>query len=165
MLMPRGGGRCHDPAWSPTFPQMSASIAGTRQRILLIDDDELICGSLRQYLLLQGCDVDVALEPATAVELMAAHEYRAVVIDPYLTGGIHPDNTALLDRVCALRRHAAVIVLTAYGSAALELAAARCNVTALLTKPQSVVVLERIIRGAATAAANPTKYEQMEERT
>jgi DNA-binding NtrC family response regulator len=134
---------------------MSASIAGTRQRILLIDDDELICGSLRQYLLLQGCDVDVALEPGAAEELMAAGEYGTVIVDPYLTGGIHHDNDALLDRVCTLQPRASVIVLTAYGSAALEGVAARCRVTALLRKPQSVVYLERLIRGAATAAAEP----------
>jgi DNA-binding NtrC family response regulator len=128
---------------------MSASVPTTRQRILLIDDDELISGSLRQYLVQQGCTVDVALETSAAEELMAANAYATVVVDPYLTGGIHRDNGALLDRVYALQRQAAVIVLTAYGSAALESAVARGDVSALLRKPQSVVALERLIRGAA----------------
>jgi len=130
---------------------MSASTPCTQQRILLIDDDELICGSLRQYLLMQGCAVDVALEPSAAVALMAENEYSTVVVDPYLTGEIR-DNAALVDRVCALRRSASVIVLTAYGSPALESAAARGDVTLLLRKPQPVVYLERLIRGGLPAA-------------
>jgi DNA-binding NtrC family response regulator len=150
------------PVQFPIFT-MSASLSSTRQRILLIDDDELICGSLRQYLVQQGCTVDVALEPSAAECLLAANAYGTIIIDPYLTGGIHHDNTALLDRVCALRRQASVIVLTAYGSAALERAAARCDVTALFRKPQSVVFLERIIRGAPTAAAGPDQYEPLGE--
>lgn len=140
---------------------MSASADATRQRILLIDDDELISGSLRQYLLMQGCAVDVAVTPGTSERLMAATQYAAVVVDPYLTGGIHHDNAGLLDRVCALQPHASVIVLTAYASAALESAAARCRVTALLRKPQSVVTLERLIRGAAPAAPGPTEYQHV----
>jgi DNA-binding NtrC family response regulator len=140
---------------------MSASLSSRRQSILLIDDDELICGSLRQYLLLQGWLVDVALEPGAAESLMAANEYATVVVDPYLTGGIHRNHAELLDRVCALQPHASIIVLTAYASAALESAAARCHVTALLTKPKSVVVLERFIRRAPTAAADPSEYQQV----
>jgi DNA-binding NtrC family response regulator len=141
---------------------MSASIDGTRQRILLIDDDELISGSLRQYLLLQGCAVDVAVTPGAAEGLMGAGQYGTVIVDPYLTGGIHHDNAGLLDRVCAMQPRASVIVLTAYGSAALESAAARCGVTALLRKPQSVVTLERLIRGASPAAAESSSINTSE---
>jgi DNA-binding NtrC family response regulator len=140
---------------------VSASVSSTQQRILLIDDDELICGSLRQYLVMQGCLVDVALEPAAAENLMAANEYATVVVDPYLTGGIHHDHAVLLERVCALQPHASVIVLTAYASAELEHVATRCRVTALLRKPQSVVVLERFIRRAPTVNPDPSKYQQV----
>jgi DNA-binding NtrC family response regulator len=140
---------------------MSASIDGTRQRILLIDDDELISGSLRQYLVLHGCAVDVAVTPGGAEQLMAVTRYGTVVVDPYLTGGIHHNSSGLLDRVCALQRQASVIVLTAYGSAALESVAARCRVTAVLRKPQSVVTLERLIRGAAPAASGSPEYQHV----
>jgi DNA-binding NtrC family response regulator len=141
---------------------VSASIPSTQQRILLIDDDELICGSLRQYLAVQGCIADVALEPSAAEALMAAHQYATVVIDPYLTGGIHHDSAELLERVCTLQAGASIIVLTAYGSPAVERAAARCNVTALLRKPQSVLSLERLIRGGAAAATDSTNYQLRE---
>jgi DNA-binding NtrC family response regulator len=138
---------------------MSASIDATRQRILLIDDDELISGSLHQYLVLHGFAVDVALTLATSEELLAANRYATVVVDPYLTGGVHDDHAELLERVCALQPHASIIVLTAYRSAALDSAAAQCRVTALLRKPQSVVSLERLIRGAVPPASGPSEYQ------
>jgi DNA-binding NtrC family response regulator len=140
---------------------MSASMDGTRQRTLLIDDDELISGSLRQYLVLQGCAVDVAVTPAASEGLMAVNRYSTVIVDPYLTGGIHHDSAELLDRVCALQPHASVIVLTAYSSEALASAAVRCRVTALLRKPQSVVDLERLIRGAAPAASGQLEHQHV----
>ena len=123
-----------------------------RQRVLLIDDDELICGSLRQYLTAHGFAVEVALEPAAADLLMSANLYRVILVDPYLTGGVRTDNAELLQRVCALQHDAAIIVLTAYGCPSLERAAADCNVTAMLTKPQSVVFLENVIRSSARSA-------------
>jgi DNA-binding NtrC family response regulator len=119
-----------------------------RHRVLLIDDDELISGSLRQYLGENGFAVDAAHDRTSAELLMAANSYAAVLLDPYLTGGVCADgNFDLLRRVCAMQPHAAMMVLTAYGSPALARAVAECNVQ-ILAKPQSVVFLERIIRGA-----------------
>lgn len=132
----------------PPFITMSASDTSGR-RVLLIDDDESIAGSLRSYLLMSGFDVDVALEPSAAESLMAANEYRTVVVDPYLTG-VHDRHSALLGRVCALQKTAAIIVLTAYSSPALARVASECKVDALLTKPQSVVFLKSLIRSASS---------------
>ena len=122
-------------------------------RVLLIDDDELIAGSLRSYLVMSGCQVDVALEPSVADRFLERYAYGVVLIDPYLTGGVPGENGELLERICARQPGASIIVLTAYTSPALARAAAACKVTALLTKPQSVVFLKSLIRSASTAAA------------
>jgi DNA-binding NtrC family response regulator len=121
-----------------------------RQRILLIDDDELICGSLRRYLTAHGLAVDVALDSVSAGLRMAANEYSVVLVDPYLTGGVRADQHELLEAICHSQPRAAVIVLTAYGSPALARIAAQCNVAALLTKPQSVVFLNQLISSRAS---------------
>jgi DNA-binding NarL/FixJ family response regulator len=119
-----------------------------QHRVLLIDDDELISGSLRQYLGENGYAVDAAHDRTSSELLMAAHSYAAVLLDPYLTGGVCANgNSELLRRVCAMQPHAAMLVLTAYGSPALARTVAECNVR-ILPKPQSVVFLERLIRGA-----------------
>lgn len=126
---------------------MTAIPSAPAGKVLLIDDDDLIAGSLRQYLALQGCDVDVALEQGIATELMRAHEYGVVVVDPYLTGALHMEQSALLDSIAHFQPSASVIVVTGYGSA--ELARrARDSRIALLNKPQSVVALTDAIFGS-----------------
>src|SRR5437016_704811 len=131
-----------------------------QERILLIDDDELVAGSLREYLVRGNrCQVDVAQELSSAERLMAAHRYDVVLVDPYLTGRVNRDDGALLGRIRELQPLAALIVLTAYASPSLEVIAGRQNATALLTKPQPIPSLSRFVvdacrRGDVPAAAN-----------
>jgi DNA-binding NtrC family response regulator len=130
---------------------MSASTpACVRQKVLLIDDDELIAGSLRQYLTTQGCDVDVAVEEGEATTLMGLQHYGVVVVDPFLTGGVHLQDSALLDSISLLQPDASVIVVTGYGSTDLTQMASAARIS-LLPKPQSVVALsEFILKGLST---------------
>lgn len=139
---------CH----SVPFPQfMSASTPSFgRQKILLIDDDELIADSLRRYLSVQGCDVDVALEEGAAKTLMGQQHYGVVVVDPFLTGGVHLEDSALLDSISLLQPDASVIVVTGYGSKDLTQMASAAKIS-LLSKPQSVVALsDLILKGLST---------------
>jgi two-component system response regulator RegA len=134
---------------------MSASTPSCeRQKVLLIDDDELIAGSLRQYLISQGCDVDVATEPRAAEDLMGERCYDVVMVDPYLTGGILREEDALVTAIRALQPSASLIILTGYASPALALIAGRERATALLTKPQSILFLGQFVAGASQSAAS-----------
>jgi len=123
----------------------------SRSRLLLIDDDELIAGSLRQYLAQQGCEVDVAVEHSAATSLMSAQRYGVVVVDPYLTGGVHMQNHEMLEAITHLQPRASVIVITGYWSPELARMAAQARL-ALLTKPQSVIALSDLIFGALQGA-------------
>jgi DNA-binding NtrC family response regulator len=115
------------------------------QRVLLIDDDESVAGSLYQYLLTQGCDVDVAVDRASAASLMEQRQYDVVVVDPYLTGGVVADDGTLLELIRGCQPQAALFVLTGYGSSSLTVNAERQGASAVLTKPQSVVSLSQLI--------------------
>lgn len=117
----------------------------TQDSILLIDDDELVAGSLREYLVRGGSQVDVALEPSSAERFLHARQYDVIVVDPYLTGGVFYNNGAAIDLVRRLQPSAAVIILTAYSSPALAQIAADRSVSALLSKPQPVVALNDLI--------------------
>jgi len=129
---------------------MVAGVHTAQQRILLIDDDDLIAGSLRSYLVKNGCKVDVALDVRDAERFLGDAAYDVIIVDPYLTGGIHHGNGDLLERVARLQRGAVLFVLTAYSSPELAQSAANCRAAALLTKPQSVVHLDSLVRGAST---------------
>lgn len=124
---------------------MTTSISPKQTRVLLIDDDELIAGSLRRYLLTRGFAVDVALEPASAAMMMASSSYGVIVVDPYLTGGVVHATAALIETVRTLQPLATLIVLTGYSSPALQLAATVHGAAAVLSKPQSVTCLGDLI--------------------
>lgn len=119
--------------------------AQARLRVLLIDDDDTVAGSLRQYLMMQGCDVHVAVDSGSAREAMQRGAYDAIVVDPYLTGAIHGETDSFFASIGELQPSAATIVLTAYPSPELARAAAGCRPAAVLTKPQSVVYLGELV--------------------
>jgi len=134
------------------LPGPSMTKRSTGRQILLIDDDELVCGSLRQFLLTQGCTVSVADDLATAEALMLTREYDVVLVDPYLTTGVREANGAIVDRIRMLQPKAKVIVLTGYDTPALLTIAKHHNVAEFLTKPRSVVAIGDAIRRAAAEA-------------
>jgi DNA-binding NtrC family response regulator len=124
--------------------------------ILLIDDDELIAGSLRQVLLSASCDVDVAVDSATARGMMAERSYDIVMVDPYLTGGVHKDGCDLIKNIRAQQPSANVIVLTGYSSPELARSAADGKIAALLSKPQSVPFLSQFLVAMPRESIEPT---------
>ena len=117
--------------------------------ILLIDDDEFIAGSLRDYLRQLGLCVDVAIEPVVAEALMRKRQYGLVVVDPYLTGGVHEHDAALLDTIRHLQPGVPIMIVTGYGSAAMIHAAAADEGTTLLFKPQPITYLSQLIVDAS----------------
>jgi DNA-binding NtrC family response regulator len=125
--------------------KMTITSPAVRNSVLLIDDDDMIAGSLRQYLVMRGSEVDTAPDFFAAEQLMVRSSYRVIVVDPYLTGGVQSDSSAVIDDICRMQPGASIIVLTGYDSAALARVAADCHVAALLTKPQSIVTLSGLI--------------------
>ncbi|HEV7239314.1 MAG TPA: response regulator [Thermoanaerobaculia bacterium] len=121
----------------------------TQDRVLLIDDDEQVAGSLREYLVRNGSLVDVAVDLSSAEHLLDAQPYEVIVVDPYLTGGVEHSDGALLSMIRVRQPSAALIVLTGYGSSALTISAERERAYAVLTKPQSVVDLSELVAGAS----------------
>ena len=120
--------------------------AGTpRRTILLIDDDDLVAGSLRDYLVSKGWAVDVALEPAAATVYLRGRQYGVVLVDPYMTGGVHTPGASLIGDIRVSQPQSSIIVLTGYGTADLVRSASADPSTLLLSKPQSVTELSDLI--------------------
>lgn len=136
---------------------MSEYTVSAQDRVLLIDDDELVAVSLREYLVRRGSQVDVAFDLSSSAELMGAREYDVIIVDPYLTGGVAREDDVLLDTIRALQPLAAVIILTAYSSPPLAATAERLHVHALLAKPQSVVFLGQFVSSRCVTASLSSK--------
>jgi DNA-binding NtrC family response regulator len=124
---------------------MTNDVRTPRQCILLIDDDESIAGSLFQYLVTQGCEVDAAVDTPAAAQLMDSRQYDVVLVDPYLTGAMQSGNHELFESIRLRQPRTSMIVLTAYDSPALHDAAVASEASAILSKPQSVTLLSQLI--------------------
>jgi hypothetical protein len=72
-------------------------MSATPSKSIPLIDDDLIAGSLRQVLLSARCAV--AVDSATARAMMAERGYDTVMVDPYLTGGVHKDGCDLINSI------------------------------------------------------------------
>ena len=130
---------------------MTDTTPSQRRPILLIDDDELIAGSLRDYLLAKGCAVDVALESTTAEAMMQQRQYGVILVDPYFTGSMHAEKVSLVATIRQRQPRSSIIVLTGYGGAGLLETTAADSSTTLLFKPQPVAYLGDLIHRIPTS--------------
>jgi DNA-binding NtrC family response regulator len=116
-------------------------------RVLIIDDDELITGPLFQILGQKGVPADLATNPRDADSLLAKNDYALVLMDAYLTGQLSSRALELVDQVRSRRPKAQVLLLTAYGSAALDERVRNDARIMVVAKPQPVPYLADLIGG------------------
>ena len=115
----------------------------SKQRLLVIDDEETILFALERYFRRIGYQVDCARELEEAEALATHTEYTLVIADLSLSDS----GTEGLEIIRYLRStspQANVLLLTANGSEAVEREAYRRGVTALLHKPQPLAELARV---------------------
>ncbi|MGK2858331.1 MAG: hypothetical protein ACSLFQ_14110 [Thermoanaerobaculia bacterium] len=117
------------------------------ERVLLIDDDELISGALYRELVDRGCEVYLATEPGAAESLLKERDYALVLVDAYLTGQLHERAAALLDCVLSMRGLAHVLLVTAYGAGLLEQRLRGVASATLVNKPVPVWMLIELVSG------------------
>ncbi len=124
-------------------------------RLLVVDDEESILFAVREYFTARGFGVDCAQDVAAAKDLISRSQHAVVIADVRL-GGI--DKTQGLDLVRCLRRRwplVRVILITAYGSRAIEAEARRLGVEALLDKPVRLGALAEIVETLVRPAPGP----------
>lgn len=115
-------------------------------RLLIVDDEEPILFALREYFSARSYEVDCATEREEAEALLARRSYSAVIADLRLAGDGH-EGLDLVDFVAGRSPAVHVIVLTAYGSPEIELAARSRGAEAFLHKPIPLAELEKVVAG------------------
>jgi len=119
-------------------------------RILIIDDEQAILLALRTYLSGRGYAVDVAQDLETAESLVVANDYHAVLTDLRLTGRAGTEGLEIIRFVRENQPHAKTILLTAYGSPAVEAEANALGVDLYVQKPIALSKLEALIHDVFT---------------
>ena len=109
----------------------------TPSRVLIVDDDPIVAGSLAEFAALEGHTVSSAASVPEALDLLAAAEkqsrpFQLVISDIALPG---QDGFSLLTRIGKDYPGVAVIMLTGYGSIESAVRALRQGACDYLTKP------------------------------
>jgi CheY-like chemotaxis protein len=118
-------------------------------RILVIDDEEVVLGSVKKALRKDELDVDTTLDAVAALEMLAGGDYDLVITDLMMP---EIDGLELLSRLRDLELDIPAIMITGYPTIKTAMKAKRLGAFEYVTKPfarqelRSVVV--RAIRDA-----------------
>jgi CheY-like chemotaxis protein len=108
-------------------------------KTLLIDDDEFVRDSLSLMFESRGCFL-LAVETAEeAIEVLGSHKYDIIITDYKLPG---MDGLEFCRRIQKTHPHTMKILITAYGSRAVESEASDIGVQELVEKPITFEAIE-----------------------
>ena len=127
--------------------------------LLVVDDDDAICQTFRDYFEGAGFEVETARSIPEAAERLSSARFAAVIVDVCLSNK-GTEGLAIAAYVRHLRADLPVVILTAYGSPQNAAAAADLGVDAFLHKPVSLVWLKGLLRTRIATRRGEMKEEE-----
>lgn len=115
------------------------------ETILVVDDDEFVCNSLKWLLLDEGYEVEVAGDGKSALELLSKRTFDLILTDLMMP---EVDGLAVLKEVKQTSPTTGVIILTGYGTLEAAMSALEDGAYDFLTKPCDDGEMKYKIRGA-----------------
>ncbi len=117
-------------------------------RILVVDDEEVMCDSLAAWLREDGYSVDTASCGREAVERAREHNYAICFVDLKMPGGM--DGIETLLQIKKLRPDASLIIITAFATVDTAITAMKEGAQEYIVKPcnpaEISLLVERIIK-------------------
>lgn len=142
-----------------------AEIREPRGRVLIVDDEEVIALTLREFLLEERYEVATAMSMPQALGLVASFEPDVVLCDIQLPGG---DGLTLLDRSLKLRPETLFIMITAYATVENAVAAFQRGAHDYLMKPvmfdEALAKIDRLMRYRRLLLENQALRRQFHAR-
>ncbi len=126
--------------------QSPVSEPGPRN-LLVVDDEESICFSMREYFSQHGFTVDTAREMEEAESLIKGNDYNVIIQDLRLGLARHPDGIDIIKLVNSRNPDTRIVVLTSYGSAEVEAEARNAGADAFLRKPKPLSQVAQVVQG------------------
>lgn len=121
-------------------------------RVLVVDDDRSLLQVLLTLLEIEGCKVDAADSPFTAMGLVRQQPFDLILADLRMP---RMDGLQFLRAAKLFSSDATVILMTAYPTEETETAAEQQGVDAYLYKPFKLEELKDILDKAQQRAKNP----------
>jgi DNA-binding NtrC family response regulator len=116
-------------------------------RLLVVDDEESICFSMREYFSQHGFKVDTAREIEEAEGLIKETVYQVIIQDLRLGVDRRADGLEIIKLVHKQNPETRIVVLTSYGSPEVEAEARRAGADAFLRKPKPLSQVAQVIQG------------------
>jgi DNA-binding NtrC family response regulator len=117
------------------------------RNLLVVDDEESICFSMREYFSQHGFKVDTARETEEAEGLIKATDYKVIIQDLRLGLARHPDGIDIIKFAHKRSPETRIVVLTSYGSPEVEAEARSAGADAFLRKPKPLSQVAQIVQG------------------
>jgi DNA-binding response OmpR family regulator len=116
------------------------------ERILIVDDEDLIVLAMRRYFEGLGYAVDSAYELEEAQALLATYQYDLVIADLRLTGIGGVEGLQIVSDVHKRCTNTRVILLSAFGTPEIERESYNRGADAFLHKPKAMMEIASIAR-------------------
>lgn len=126
-------------------PARASLPAGTRPRVLVVDDEATIRDLLSKTLALAEYDVDLAPDGRTALDRLRIMPYDLLITDLKMPG---VDGLAVIREARRLKADLPVIIITGFSTEASAIEAVNLGVSGYLTKPFRV---PRVLAAASKA--------------
>lgn len=119
-----------------------------KHRILVVDDELTVCKSIRQVLIREDCEVDMALSGEEALRKEAEQTYDVMIVDLMMPGLSGMD---LLKMLKARNPKARIIMVTGYPTMRNTLQAMQLGAMDFLSKPFLPTTLRNLVAAALEA--------------
>ena len=128
------------------------------ERLLIIEDEETLCESLKRVLVREGYAVDTFNSAEEAIEIFEERMYDLIITDIILPGitGIE-----LLKRIKERFPDQIVIIMTAYASLETAVEALRTGAYDYVVKPVMHEEIKQIVKNALTQLALRTENTRL----
>ena len=123
-----------------------------KHRILVVDDEVTVCKSIRQVLVRDDCDVDMALSGEEALGKEAGEPYDVIIVDLMMPG---LNGMELLKLLKARNPEARIIMVTGYPTIRNTLQAMQLGAMDFLPKPFLPTTLRNLVFKALEARDEP----------
>jgi len=120
-------------------------MAAKKRKILIVEDEAVVRESVRDWLIDDGYDVDVAENGDEALEKIKKEEFGVIILDLKLPG---IDGLQVFEQAKELKPETKGVIITAYPSKETQEKAKRLGLLDYLAKPFKVADLEKLITEA-----------------
>lgn len=129
-------------------------------KILIIDDDHLVCVSLKKLLMKLGYDVEICMEGKDALDTVERFEPDIILLDIYLT--TH-NGLELLKQFQKKIYHIPVIMITGYSDVKIAVTAIKSGAFDFLLKPIDVEQLQMVLKKALENLTLKAEVEKLSQ--